>query len=236
LASTPWRGRESDVLFVLEHASDLAEQVCLADDWASQWCKPITLELVKLFYLLDYRIDPLVVDEFGVARDRYNSPYPQNLDQSPGEYRLRSLEKSARSKVRGVIDRALEVAPGDTDLLLAKGDWLLAHGRRSQALEIYAGLHGRGDFDFSSPKPIPEVPALARDRRLSDAASTVNISALVTARGDLRDLEIDEPSIGDKPLASYARRQLREVRIRPALNGNGEPKDAVILWHVLVTR
>ncbi len=236
LASAPWRGRESEVLFVLEHASDLAEAVCSDDQWSTHWCKPLTLELVKLFYLLDYRIDPLVVDEFGVARDRYNSPYQQNLDQSPGEYRLRSMEKSARSRVRGFIDRALELAPGNTELLLAKGDWLLARGRRSQALEIYAELNDRGDFDFSSPRPVPEIPALGRDRRLSDATSVVNISARVTARGDLRDLDVSEPGIDEKPLAGYAKRQLREVRIRPALDGNGEPQDAVIHWQVLVTR
>ena len=78
LASYSWGGRESDVLFVIDHGADLVSEVCEGPAWAGRWCKEPTLSVLKLYYLLDYRIDPLAVDEFGVAQDRYNSPYQQS--------------------------------------------------------------------------------------------------------------------------------------------------------------
>ena len=236
LASYSWGGRESDVLFVIDHGADLVSEVCEDPAWAGRWCKELTLSVLKLYYLLDYRIDPLVVDEFGVAQDRYNSPYQQSMDESPGEYRLRSRERSLGTKARGMLDRALELMPDDDELRVAKGDWLLNHGRRSRALSIYRELQVTGRVDFSTPQPTPTSPPLSRDTRLSDSVTTVDVTAVVTARGGLRDVQITQVSQDGKPAEGFARRQLRETRFRPALDAAGEPVDAAIAWRIDVLR
>ncbi len=236
LASETWAGRESDVLFIINHGSELSEAVCADENWAVPWCKPVILELLKLYYLLDYRVDPLVVDEFGVSQDRYVGPYQQNANQSPGEYRLRGLERSLATKARGLIDRALVVHPDDHDLLLAKADWLLSQGRRSQALSIYRELNSRGDVDFSKPHPVPQVPVLHRDKRLSSGTSILDITATVTTRGKLQDLELEEVAGEEESMEGFARRQLREVLFRPALDASGQPAAAMVDWQVRVLR
>ena len=47
-----------------------------------------------------------------------------------------------------MLDRALELMPDDDELRVAKGDWLLNHGRRSRALSIYRELQVTGRVDF----------------------------------------------------------------------------------------
>ena len=86
------------------------------------------------------------------------------------------------------------------------------------------------------PQPTPTSPPLSRDTRLSDSVTTVDVTAVVTARGGLRDVQITQVSQDGKPAEGFARRQLRETRFRPALDAAGEPVDAAIAWRIDVLR
>ena len=236
LASVLWPGSESDVLFVLKHGNDMAEAVCDSAQWQDLWCKAISLEVLKLYYLIDFRVDPLVVDSFGVSQDRYPSPYQQNRDQSPGEYRLRSIESTLGSSARGLIDRALQRSPDDPTLLHAKADWLMFTGRQAQALQIYRQLHDQGHYDFSTPGSLPEIPSLSRDHRFSREWQAFNVSADVSTRGSLRNIVLSEVGLRDATLLGFAKRQLRAMRFRPALTETGEAIEASIAWDIKVLR
>lgn len=235
-ASIAWSGKESDVLFVIRHGDDMTKAVCESDQWQQPWCKFLSLEVLKLYYLVDFNVDPLVVDTFGVSQDRYPSPYQQNRDQSPGEFRLRNIESTLGSSARGLIDRALKIFPNDEVLLHAKADWLMLKGRQAQALDIYRELQLQGSYDFSSPGALPEIPKLSRDHRFSREWSTFDIRAEVTPRGNLKNVEVNEKSSPENKLAGFARRQLRDMRFRPALTESGEATESTIVWQVKVLR
>lgn len=240
LASSPWQGKESDVLFVVNHGKEMTDAVCESSQWQNSWCKLFSLEVLKLYYLIDFNVDPLVVDSFGVSRDRYANPYQQgvqqNREQSPGEYRLRNIESTLGSTARGLLDRALKLFPEDGLLLHAKADWLLLRGRHSQAVQIYQQLQRQGSFDFSKPGPLPEVPKLSRDHRFSREWAILNVAADVTQRGKLRNVIVSSPEPADDKLSGFAKRQLRNMRFRPALSKMGETIEAPFAWRVEVLR
>ncbi|MDG1066463.1 MAG: hypothetical protein P8O91_09625 [Luminiphilus sp.] len=236
LASVPWPGSEADVLFVVKHGNDMAGAVCDSVQWQDPWCKAISLEILKLYYLIDFRVDPLVVDNFGVSQDRYASPYQQNRDQSPGEYRLRNIESTLGSSARGLIDRALQLFPDDPTLLHAKADWLMFSGRQSQALQIYGELQREGAYDFSEAAPLPQIPTLGRDHRFSREWQSFSLSADVSTRGNLRNIVLSEVELPDGALLGFARRQLRAMRFRPALTDSGEAIEASVAWNIKVLR
>jgi hypothetical protein len=240
LASSPWQGKESDVLFVVSHGKDMARAICDSAQWQRPWCKLLSLEVLKLYYLIDWNVDPLVVDSFGASQDRYVNPYQQGLqqnrEQSPGEYRLRTIESTIGSTARGLIERALEVFPQDETLLHAKADWLMHGGRQAQALQIYQMLQQQGSFDFTKPGPLPEVPTLTRDHRISREWAPLKIIGEVTPRGNLRNVVVSAPDPAGDSLLGFARRQLRSIRFRPALTSEGEPIEAPVDWSVKVLR
>ncbi|MBT6038450.1 MAG: hypothetical protein HOH17_04225 [Halieaceae bacterium] len=236
LASSPWAGKESGVLFVVQHANDMATAVCESAEWQDPWCKAISLEVLKLYYLIDFNIDPLVVDNFGVAQDRFPSPYQQNRDQAPGEYRLRNIESSLGSTARGLIDRALKLFPQDENLLHAKADWLMVKGRHAQALQIYQELQREGHVDFSKPGVLPEMPTLNRDHRFSREWGILSLTAEVAPRGNLKNITLSSATMADDTLSGYARRQLRAMRFRPALSESGEAMGASVAWRIKVLR
>lgn len=236
LASSPWSGKESGVLFVVQHANDIAAAVCESAEWQNPWCKAISLEVLKLYYLIDFKIDPLVVDNFGVAQDRFPNPYQQNRDQAPGEYRLRNIESSLGSTARGLIDRALKLFPKDENLLHAKADWLMVQGRQAQALQIYQELQRRGNVDFSKPGVLPEMPMLNRDHRFSREWGILSLNAEVAPRGNLKNISLRSAEMADDALSGFARRQLRAMRFRPALTESGEATVASIAWRIKVLR
>ena len=240
LASSPWQGKESDVLFVVNHGKEMTDAVCESSQWQKPWCKLFSLEVLKLYYLIDFNVDPLVVDSFGVSRDRYANPYQQgvqqNREQSPGEYRLRNVESTLGSTARGLIDRALKLLPEDALLLHAKADWLLLRGRHSQAMQIYQQLQLQGSVDFSKPGPLPEVPKLSRDHRFSREWAIRNVSAEVGQRGNLSNVVVIAPEPSEEKLTGFARRQLRSMRFRPALSEMGETVEAPVAWRVEVLR
>ena len=234
LSDGPWRGREADAVFVIEHGTDLADAVCEDPDWSEAWCAPVALQVIKLLYLLDYRVDPLVVDQFGVAQERFAAPYEEGLDQSPAERQLRSLERTSRSRGRGLLDRALAVAPDNIDLRVAKADWLWLNDRRQQALALYAALQREAGVDFSAPQPLPSIPQIGRDPRLAKEWADLRISGRVSSRGRFEDIEVTGAEADD--YSGFVRRQLRAIRCRPSLDVSGEPREVAIDWTIRALR
>ena len=234
LSDGAWRGREADALFVIEHGTDLADAVCEDVTWSETWCVPVTLQVIKLLYLLDYRVDPLVVDQFGVAQERFAAPYEDTLDQSPAERQLRSLERTSSSRGRGLLDRALAVAPDNLDLKVAKADWLWLNDRRQQALALYATLQQEAGVDFSTPEPLPSIPRIGRDTRLAKEWADLRITGRVSSRGRFEDVEVTGAEADD--YSGFVRRQLRAIRCRPSLDVNGEPREVAIDWTVRALR
>ena len=234
LSNGPWRGREGDAVFVIDHGLDLADDVCEDELWRADWCVPLTLEAIKLLYLLDYRIDPLVVDQFGVAQDRFAQPFDDGLEQSPAERQLRSIERTARSRGRALLARARELAPDDAGLKLASADWYWFHDRRRQAIELYAELQDELGVDFSAPQPLPSTPRIQRDPRLASEWADLQITGRISARGRFEAIDVGGEQAAD--FRGFVRRQLREVRCRPALDAAGEPIETPFTWSVRALR
>ncbi|MGD2007518.1 MAG: hypothetical protein PVJ95_04540 [Cellvibrionales bacterium] len=234
LSDGVWRGREADAVFVIEHGTDLADAVCEDVTWSEAWCAPVTLQVIKLLYLLDYRVDPLVVDQFGVAQERFGAPYEDTLDQSPAERQLRSLERTSRSRGRGLLDRALAVSPDNLDLKVAKADWLWLNDRRQQALALYTTLQQEAGVDFSTPQPLPSIPRIGRDPRLAKEWADLRISGRVSSRGRFEDVEVTGAEADE--YSGFVRRQLRAIRCRPSLDVNGEPREVAIDWPIRALR
>ena len=176
----------------------------------------------------------MIFNQFGVAQERFAAPYEEGLDQSPAERQLRSLERTSRSRGRGLLDRALAVAPDNIDLRVAKADWLWLNDRRQQALAVYAALQREAGVDFSAPQPLPSIPQIGRDPRLAKEWADLRISGRVSSRGRFEDIEVTGADADD--YSGFVRRQLRAIRCRPSLDVNGEPREVAIDWTIRALR
>ena len=233
-------GRESELLFLLEHAEELREEVCEDEIWASRFCAQLTLRLLALLYVLDYHIDPLVVDPYGsVQRSSYGNTlgYNNDFNQTPLEQRLRSLEQGVRSRGRRILNEALEITPENSALTQALADWSWFHGRTGEALSLYRALINQGSYaeqegglsDSRQPTPIPAILFEPRDTALiSREIERYDITAVVNKRGLLKDIDIKPVDPDRTSLRSRGVRHLKSLRFSPALDQEGEPQDGTI--------
>ena len=239
-------GRESELLFLLEHAEELREEVCADQIWASRFCAQLTLRLLALLYVLDYHVDPLVVDSYGsVQRSSYGNTlgYNNDFNQTPLEQRLRSLEQGVRSRGRRILNDALEITPENSALTRALADWSWFHGRTGEALSLYGALINEDDdvrsggalSDPRQPMPIPAALFEPRDTALiSREIEHYYITAVVNKRGLLKDIDIEPVDPNRTSLMSRGVRHLKSLRFSPALDQEGEPEDGTIRLRIAI--
>ena len=239
---------QGELLFLLEHAEHLREEVCNDAIWASQFCAPLTLRLLALLYVLDYRVEPLVVDSYGsVQRAGYaeSMGYNNDINLSPLEQRLLSLEQGVRSRGRRILDKALEISPADVALTRALADWSWFYGRTGEALALYRGLLDQAGesqsesslLDFQTPMPIPMSLFEPRDTALmSRETERYHATAVVNKRGGLKDIELLPLEPERTSLKGRGVRHLKSVRFSPVLDKDGNAQEASISLHISVIK
>jgi hypothetical protein len=239
---------QGELLFLLEHAEGLREEVCNDAIWASQFCAQLTLRLLALLYVLDYRVEPLIVDSYGsVQRSSYaeSMGYNNDLNLSPLEQRLLSLEQGVRSRGRRILDKALEISPADVGLTRALADWFWFYGRTGEALDLYRGLAGQtgelqsegGLIGFQTPTPIPISLFEPRDSALiSREIERYHATAMVNKRGVLKDIELLPADPERTSLKGRGVRHLKSVRFSPVLDKHGNAQETWISLQIAVIK
>ena len=241
-------GRASQIW---QHGRDLHDQICNDDRWAREFCKPLTLELINLLYLIDYHIEPVVTSDYGLTT-RSRSELERQWSRPPSEQRLLNLERTASTTGVALFELAEKITPDDPELLLAHADWRWFGGNRSAALPHYQRVQQMGAWGFHQPLPLPAVQGIQRDPRLTDEVFKLRAEANITEYGRPKDIVLQSvaayPSVADSTdgdqstdgsalsnaatdtidetvlenARRYARRELRSVRFRPILDSEGQ--------------
>ena len=255
-------GRASQIW---QHGRDLHEQICNDERWAKEFCKPLTLELINLLYLIDYHIDPVVTSDYGLTT-RSRSELERQWSRPPAEQRLLNLERTASTTGVGLLELAEKITPDDPELLLAYADWRWFGGNRSAALPRYQRVQKMGAWAFHQPLPLPAVHGIQRDPRLTDEVFELRAEVTITEYGRPKDIvllnvdawppatgstdsdqstddsaqsNVATETIDDTALENarrYARRELRSVRFRPVLDDDGQVVTGVWQGEFLLLR
>lgn len=226
-------------LDAFRQAKDLSESVCNDPEWAEVWCKPLSLQFLALMYLIDFYIDPLVEEGAGIAQYPVPPRSQASWSTNPSEERLLAIERSLATQGERCLVTALSVTPDDTELKLAGANWAWFSGRRSTALDAYRALVKESPGLLKVASPIPELPLIDRDPRLVDRQGGVRLEFRVTRAGEARDVVAEDAVSTEgnqESLARFARRQIGQLRFRPAFNEQGESTESMLNVELLVLR
>jgi hypothetical protein len=232
-----FEGNERDLLFLIQHAETLRDEVCADSEWASDFCAVLTLRLISLLYLVDHHVKPLVVDQYGMSqRTSYANAmaYNNDLNQTPQDQRLLSIKQSVRSRGRRLLDEARDVSPENSSVIKALADWSWFHGRSAEALALYRELDEGQEKNTPPsmasrmrPRPIPDGLFDPRDLSLiTGEVESYDLQATINARGLLRNVILTPVDPLRTSLQVKAQRRLKTIRFSPALNDAGEPTEA----------
>lgn len=168
---------------------------------------------------------------------------PQHLtagaweQQNTNEYRLDRIQRGAVSKGRGLLeDLIARTPPGDAvelaSIYLELGDWNQWNDRRTDADVAYRraiGLLADANEQallaqwFDTPRELPVNGVFQRPRATQEPqALVVQASFDVSAEGRARNIETRIEGDGEESRAGRLRRELADVRFRPAYR-EGEP-------------
>lgn len=232
-----FEGNQGDLLFLIQHAETLRDEVCADSEWARGFCAALTLRLVSLLYLVDHYVKPLVVDQYGISqRTSYASPmaYNNDLNLTPQEQRLISIKQGVRSRGRRLLDEARDVSPENPRVIKALADWSWFHGRSAEALALYRELNESYENNTNpstagrmQPTPIPDGLFDPRDLSLiTSEVESYDLEATINARGLLKNVTLNPVDPMRTSLQVKAQRRLKTIRFSPALNDSGEPTEA----------
>lgn len=225
-----WSTNSADILDLYELGEDLRERVCEAPDFAATWCDDFTLAQLRSYYLIAYRVQPLVSDSpFTMYQPEPDWQVP------PSQQRLENIDRGLHGRGVDMLSGALALTPEDTALRLALADWQWFNGKSRAAIDIYKSVRGTDPGRFSVPVPIPDLPRVSRDARLADAAGSLRLTATISARGRVDAIDT-APDPAAEAWTGRAGRALRRVRFRPALDDAGEPTVAVLDLDLTVLR
>ena len=213
--------RMADYLY--DAADKLQTEVCEDPSWREAWCRALSFRLLGIIAVIDWYVRPLAQDEFGEANFGVSQRYRQSWDQSSMRQRFQSLDSRVGSRARQIFDQWEKYFPVDDALALVRADWEWLNGRRTRALATYRELYARHADWFSQPVALPAEPQLSPDPRLADSSDKYSLDATITATGRIVDLEVRSDTASD---LGAVRRQVRELRFRPALDTRGEPFEA----------
>lgn len=234
MAAQPWGRVSEQAADVWMHAETLHDALCGESEWAQPACKDIALRQLSLLYLIDYHIDPLVVEENGGAVSPFISQQlrqQQEWDLSSADRRLMSIERTAAARGTTLIEAALALNPDDPELTLALADWHWFTNRRGAALEGYRTVQTQHPDWLREPEPLPAIQPPVGEVRLVPSKQAVQVSVEVSPQGRANDVDIEHsPEDGlstidpsEEDLRRYASRQVRALRFRPAFDADGEP-------------
>lgn len=224
---------DAELLDTYQQTQPLVDTLCTHQEWQQTACKPLTLTFLNLLYILDYRVNPVIEEQWGnsIYSARYQAQ--RQWQENPGRQQLVNLERSAFNRGRELLERALTIDPEDDELQLARADWEWFSKRRRPALRQYREIAGTNPEQLRHPAPLPAIPEMPRDPRFTDRWQRITVSATITARGRPRDIMISTDSevapmaiSEDAELTAFARHQFRQLRFRPAFNDDGEPIDS----------
>lgn len=229
-SGTYWATNTAEILALYELGEDLRERVCDDPEFAVTWCDDFSLTQLRSYYLIAYRVQPLVSDSpFAMYQPGPDWQVP------PSQQRLENIDRSLHRRGVDMLEAALALSPEDVALRLAMADWQWFNGDSRAALDVYRTVRGADPGRFSTPVPLPDLPRFSRDARLADAAGNLRLTATISPRGRVDDIDTVADAEADD-WSGRAGRALRRVRFRPALDDSGEPMAAVLDLDLTVLR
>jgi hypothetical protein len=206
-----------------DRADTLQSAVCDDPQWRASWCRAFSFRLLGVMTVIDWYVRPLVQDTLGPSTLSAFQRYDPVWDDSPIDHKLQTLNSTIGGRARRIFENWRTHFPTDDHLRLIAADWDWVHGRRAQALSAYRDLHGRHPQWFSRPAPLPDLPNLTPDPRLASDSEVYALRCQINGWGRATQIELtSELGAG----AGTVRRQLREVKFRPAFDATGEPVEA----------
>lgn len=222
------------LLDTYERANTWRETICADEKWRGTWCRVATERVIALLYLVDYRIEPVVVTETRYSAYEREVRSQGDWSQGPMEQKLLTLDSRVASLGSAAIEQAMAIDDA-LSLIQVAADWAWYHNKRSVAAEHWATLTERG-LSLSTPAPVPTLLASVRDPLLADAWAEAKVSALITASGRVRDCSPTVLSASDTITPSYVCRRLRAIRFRPAIDADGKRMASAYEDRLLVLR
>ena len=222
------------LLDTYERADDWRETICADEQWRGSWCRIATEQVIALLYLVDYRIEPVVVNETRYSAYERDTRSLGDWSQGPMEQKLLTLDSRVASLGSAAIEQAMAIDDALSLIQLA-ADWAWYYNKRSVAAEHWATLAERG-VSLSTPAPVPILLSSVRDPSLADAWAEVKVSALITAAGRVRDCSATVLSASEPTTPSYVCRRLRAIRYRPAIDLDGKRTASAYEDRLLVLR
>lgn len=208
------------LLDTYERADDWREAICADEKWRGSWCRVATERVIALLYLVDYRIEPVVVTETRYSAYERESRSLGDWNQGPMEQKLLTLDSRVSSLGSAAIEQAMAIDDALSLIQLA-ADWAWYYNKRSVAAEHWATLTERG-LSLSTAAPVPALLGSVRDPLLADTWAEVEVSALITAAGRVRDCSSTVLSASETITPSHVCRRLRTIRFRPAIDSDGK--------------
>ena len=206
-----------------DRADTLQSAVCDDPLWRASWCRAISFRLLGVMTVIDWYVRPVVQDTLGPSTLSTFQRHDPVWDDSPIDHKLRTLNSTIGGRARRIFENWRTYFPSDDHLRLIAADWDWVHGRRAQALSAYRDLHGRHPQWFSRPVPLPDLPKLTPDPRLASDSEVYALRCQINGWGRATQIELtSELEAG----TGTVRRQLREVKFRPAFDTTGEPVEA----------
>jgi hypothetical protein len=216
LAAAQWYAIEREVFKFAEHLEDVVHRACRGDTVDVKACSALVTRRLQLLYLISFAIEPYVEDRR--VRPLYE---PRGLqERSVLDEQFENIEHGAFLTGVRMMKEAIELDAESDELELALADWRWFYGRSSDAVSTYERLAEKSPDLFSEPVELPHGLIAASPPPATEVAQAT-FSFEVTTRGRVRAINEISSTTGARD-ARRIKKDLRELRFRPALDGSAE--------------
>jgi hypothetical protein len=222
LAVAEWYNNEREVLKFAEHLEDVVHRACRGDASDPVTCSALVKRRLQLLYLICFAVEPYLEERQGLPLYK-----PRVMpERSVTDDQLETIERGAFLTGVRMLKEAIELDEKNDELEAALADWRWFHGRTGDAVNTYERLARKVPAQFAEPLALPHGLIDELQGPITTAARAT-FSFDVTTRGRVRD--INEVSSTEGPRdAIRIKKNLRELRFRPALDATGERIKATI--------
>ena len=222
LAVAEWYNNEREVLKFAEHLEDVVHRTCRGDASDPDTCSALVKRRLQLLYLICFAVEPYLEERQGLPLYQ-----PRVMpERSVTDDQLETIERGAFLTGVRMLKEAIELDEKNDELEVALADWRWFHGRTGDAVNTYERLARKVPAQFAEPLELPHG-LIDESQGPITTAARATFSFDVTTRGRVRD--INEVSSTEGPRdAIRIKKNLRELRFRPALDATGERIKATI--------
>ena len=222
LAVAQWYDIEREVLKFAEHLEDAVHRACRGDTVDVKACSALVKRRLQLLYLISFAVEPYVEDR--QALPLYKPRVLQ--ERSVTDEQLANIERGAFLAGVRMMKEAIELDSENDELELALADWRWFYGRSGDAVSTYERLAEKSPGLFSEPVELPHGLIAASSLPLREVAQAT-FSFEVTTRGRVREINEISSTSGARD-AIRIKKDLRELRFRPALDESAERVKATV--------